>query len=90
MITYDELCDYAEENNLPIKLFDNPRYPNSIIGLTQDNRAIYDMEQMITDLMVEDNISYTDALEFIEYNTLRALSYEGNDAPIVLYQKEIN
>lgn len=90
MITYDDLCEWAEENNLQIKLFDNPRYPNSIIGLTQDNRAIYDMEQMIADLMQEDNLEYIDALEFIEYNTLRALSYEGNDAPIVLYQKEIN
>lgn len=89
MILYEDLCKYAEENNLTIKLFDNPRYPNSIIGLTQDYRAIYDMEQMIADLMVEDNISYIDALEFIEYNTLRALSYEGNDAPIVLYQKEV-
>ncbi len=90
MMTYDEICNYADENNLTIKLFDNPRYPNSIIGLTHDDRAIYDMEQMITDLMVEDNLSYIDALEFIEYNTLRALSYEGNDAPIVLYQKEKN
>lgn len=90
MITYDELEFYAEENNLTIKLFDNPRYPNSIIGLTHDGRAIYDMEEMIADLMAEDNISYIDALEFIEYNTLRALPYEGNDAPIVLYQKEVN
>ena len=90
MITYEELCNYAEENNLAIKLFDNPCYPNSIIGLTHDDRAIYDMELMIADLMVEDNISYIDALEFIEYNTLRALPYAGNDAPIVLYQKEVN
>ena len=89
-MTYDEVCVYAEENNIPIKLFDNPRYPNSIIGLTIDNRAIYDMEQMIIDLMNEDNISYIDALEFIEYNTIRALSYMGEDAPIILYTKELN
>lgn len=89
MITYDELIAYAEENNIQIKLFDNPRYPNSIIGLTQDDRAIYDMELMISDLMQEDNISYFDALEFIEYNTIRALPYAGNDAPIILYHKEL-
>lgn len=89
MITYEEITAYAEENNLLIKLFDNPRYPNSIIGLSYDDRAIYDMEQMIVDLMKEDGINYIDALEFIEYNTLRALQYEGNDAPIVLYQKEL-
>lgn len=88
MITYEELCDYAKENNIEIKLFDNPRYPNSIIGLTHDDRAIYDMEQMIVDLMEEDKISYIDALEFIEYNTIRALPYMGGDAPIILYTKE--
>lgn len=87
-MTYDEICAYAEENNIPIKLFDNPRYPNSIIGLTVDDRAIYDMEQMIADLMGEDGLSYIDALEFIEYNTIRALSYMGEDAPIILYTKE--
>lgn len=88
MITYEELCVYAKENNIEIKLFDNPRYPNSIIGLTHDDRAIYDMEQMIVDLMEEDKISYIDALEFIEYNTIRALPYMGGDAPIILYTKE--
>lgn len=87
-MTYDEVCVYAEENNIPIKLFDNPRYPNSIIGLTIDDRAIYDMEQMIVDLMKEDKMSYIDALEFIEYNTIRALPYMGEDAPIILYTKE--
>lgn len=87
-MTYDEVCAYAEENNIPIKLFDNPRYPNSIIGLAIDDRAIYDMEQMIVDLMKEDKMSYIDALEFIEYNTIRALPYMGEDAPIILYTKE--
>lgn len=88
-MTYDEVCTYAEENNIPIKLFENPRYPNSIIGLTVDDRAIYDMEQMIVDLMSEDEMSYIDALEFIEYNTIRALPYMGEDAPIILYTKEV-
>lgn len=87
MMTYDEIYAYADENNIPIKLFDNPSYPNSIIGLTIDNRAIYDMEQMIVDLMEEGKISYIDALEFIEYNTIRALPYMGGDAPIILYTK---
>lgn len=88
-MTYDEVCNYAEENNIPIKLFDNPSFPNSIIGLATDNRVIYDMEQMIVDLMAEDKLSYIDALEFIEYNTIRALPYMGEDAPIILYYKEV-
>lgn len=87
-MTYDEVVEYAEENNLLIPIFDNPKFPNSILGISYDNRVIYDMEQMITDLMGEDDISYIDALEFIEYNTLRIIPYMGENAPIILYTKE--
>lgn len=87
-MTYDEVVEYAEENNLLIPIFDNPKFPNSILGISYDNRVIYDMEQMITDLMEEDDISYIDALEFIEYNTLRIIPYMGENAPIILYTKE--
>ena len=38
--------------------------------------------------MEEEDLSFEDALEFLEYNTLRALLYMGNDAPIILYTKE--
>ena len=88
MMTYDEIYAYADENNIPIKLFDNPSYPNSIIGISYDNRVIYDYDLMIEELMEEEDLSFEDALEFLEYNTLRALLYMGNDAPIILYTKE--
>ena len=38
--------------------------------------------------MEEEDLSFEDALEFLEYNTLRALPYMGGDAPIILYTKE--
>lgn len=37
--------------------------------------------------MKEENLDYEDALEFIEYNTLRALPYMGDNAPIILNTK---
>lgn len=86
-MTYEEIENYAEENNLQIMLFDNPRFDGSIIGLTHDDRAIYDLEDMIGSLIKEDGCSYIDALEFIEYNTIRALPYMGERAPIILYTK---
>lgn len=85
-MTYKEICDYAEEKEVDIVLLENPKFENSIIGLSSDGRAIYDLELMIKDLMVENKISYEEALEFIEYNTIRALSYFDN-APIILYTK---
>lgn len=86
-MTYEEVCEYAESQELQLKVFSSPSYNNSIVGISYDNRVIYDMDLMIEDLMKEENLSFEDALEFIEYNTLRALSYMGEDAPIILYTK---
>ena len=40
---------------------------------------------MIEDLMLTENMSYEDAVEFIDYNTIRAIPYMGEKAPIVIY-----
>ena len=34
--------------------------------------------------MDEDDMTYEDAIDFISYNTLRALPYAGENGPIVL------
>ena len=66
-------------------VFENPDYDSAIIGITQDNRVVYDYERMIEHLMETDRMSYMDAMEFIDYNTLRALPYFGEGAPLVMY-----
>lgn len=66
-------------------VFENPDYDSAIIGYDDnDYRIIYDYELMVEDLMEKDNISYEDAVDFIDYNTIRAIPYAGNKAPIVL------
>lgn len=87
-MTYEEVCKYAEDQEIEVKIFSNPSYKNSIIGISYDNRVIYDYDKMIEDLMEEDNLDFESALEFIEYNTLRAIPYMGSDAPIILDTKE--
>lgn len=86
-MTYDEVCKYAEDQEIDVKVFSNPSFKNSIIGISYDNRVIYDYDLMVYDLMKEEELSYEDALEFIEYNTLRAIPYMGADAPIILDTK---
>ena len=83
-MTYKEVCKYAKDQETEVKVFENPSYKSAIIGISYDNRVIYDYDLMIEDLMKEEDLSYEDALEFLEYNTLRALSYMGDDAPIIL------
>lgn len=87
-MTYEELCKYSEDQEIELKVFSNPSFNNSIIGISYDGRVIYDFDLMIEDLMEEESIDFEDALEFIEYNTLRALPYMGDNAPIILDVKE--
>lgn len=70
-------------------VFEHPDYDSVIIGYdANDSRVIYDFEKMVEHLMRVDDISYEDAVDFINYNTLRALPYAGSNGPIVLMSIE--
>lgn len=74
-----------------VVIFKNPDYESAFIGISDDGRAVYDFDLMVQSLMKEDSISDIDAIEFIEYNTIRALPYfnsEGNGSPIILHRFE--
>ena len=43
---------------------------------------------MIQWLMDTEQWSYEDAVEWIDYNTIRALPYMGEGAPIIMYPLE--
>lgn len=65
-------------------VFENPDYDSAIIGVDEDDRVIYDFGLMVEHLMEKDGMTYEDAVEFIEYNTIRALPYFPNH-PIVMF-----
>ena len=74
----------AEAGYEDVIIFDNPGYDTALIGVSEDNRAVYDYDKMVIWLAVTWAISREEAIEFIEYNTIRALPYCEN-APIVVY-----
>lgn len=67
-------------------VFDNMSYDSSIIGVTTDGRVVYDYDKTIEELMQEEEWSYEEATEWIDYNTIRSLSYAGENAPIIMYK----
>ena len=80
------IFDFIPEDSV---VFENMSYDNSIIGITTDDRVVYDYDLMIAELMQRENWSYEEAVEWIEYNTIRALSYCPSDkAPIIMYRFE--
>ena len=64
--------------------FESPSFDSAIIGVDYFGRLIYDYEQMVIEFMETNNVSYEEAVEFIDYNTLRSLGYYKDNAPIIL------
>ena len=67
--------------------FFEPSYDSAIIGVTYDDRVVYDFDKMVECLAKERNIPLEEAKEFIEVNAIRALSYYPQ-APIVMFNLE--
>ena len=66
----------------------NYSYDDALVGISYDNRAIYDFNKMVEWLMHVEHFTETEAIEWIEYNTIRALPYMGPGAPIIMYSLE--
>lgn len=83
MSVEERILDSGYEN---VIVFANDDFEDALIGISDDNRAIYDFDLMVEWLMKQDNMDQTEAAEFIEYNTIRALPYIGDGAPIIMYK----
>ena len=61
-----------------------PDFEPALIGVTTDGTAVYDYEKMLEVLVVRDGMTEEEAADYISYNTLRALPYAGEMAPIII------
>ena len=68
-----------------IKFLTDFSYDTALIGVTHDDRTVYDFDKMVEWLMETQGYSQEEAIEWIEYNTIRALPYMGPDSPVILY-----
>lgn len=65
-------------------VFENPAYETAIVGYdVHSSRIIYDYELMIDYLVENEQMNEDEAVEFIDYNTIRSLDYIENH-PIIL------
>lgn len=86
----DELRVFlVERGDEKTVFFTNPDFIDAIVGISEDGRLVYSYSKMVDSLMLSDNMSYEEAVEFIDYNTIRSLPYMGEKSPIVLYRIEI-
>ena len=65
-------------------VFENPSYETAIVGYDiHTNRIIYDYGRMVDYLVENEQMNEDEAVEFIDYNTIRSLDYIENP-PIIL------
>lgn len=83
----DALCDMGHDEAV---VFDGPDFDEAIIGVTDEGRVVYDYNKMVRCMMQQDEITEEEAIEFIEYNTIRALPYFGPNAPIIMHPIEVD
>ena len=80
------LCSYHDD----VVVFNDKGYDDAIIGITTDGRAVYNYEKMVA-FLIEEGMDDIEAIDYIEYNTIRSLPYIDNKtngkAPIIMYSK---
>ena len=69
-----------------VKYLTDFSYDTALIGVSHDDRAIYDYDLMVEWLMSNQGFTEEEAVEWIDYNMIRALPYMGADGPIVLHR----
>ncbi len=91
-MTYEEIRSAIEEAHPEALFFERPSYQAALIGYTDEGQAVYDREKCIECLMEEcegpvnappADDAWTDAVDFFEFNTVRALPYMGKHAPVI-------
>lgn len=67
-------------------IFTNPSFDDAIIGNTHDDRVVYSYSKMVISLINNEGMTFEEAVEFIDYNTIRSLDYVKK-APIVVFER---
>ena len=71
-----------------VVIFNNFSYDTALVGVTNTHRAVYNYELMLEFLVSKEGFSdYSEAAEWIDYNTLGSLPSFGGRSPIILYPK---
>ena len=95
MIDVDEIISYVSEENPEALMFRDPDFYDAIIGYYFNDYdlpvLVYSYDKMVECLAAEYEDSedpYLDAIEFIDYNTMRTLPYmNAKGRPIIIYEK---
>lgn len=82
-MTAQDLIDNANPKALVLE----PRatFDDALIGVTADGRLVYTEDKILAVLQDKDGMSYEEALDYYQFNTVRALEYaKASVSPVIL------
>lgn len=83
---FEEMKEWNEDL---VYLGDKPeQYKDAIVGLSNDDNHVIYSYNKFRDCLVKEGMTQEEAEDWISYNTLRALPYMGEYAPILMYDLE--
>ena len=86
METNKVFLDYLANNYPDSIILDN--MDEAIIGIDTDEHIIYSHNKCVECLMEHDGMTGEEAMEWVDYNTIRAIPYMGDKHPIIMYNAE--
>ena len=94
-MTRQDILDEIESRGFEDTIIlDDPSFDDTIIGITEDGHLIYNYDSMVNNLVdnyIKEGLNvdeaYTSAIEWISYNTIRAIPYMKSygKEPIIAY-----
>ena len=89
-MTVKDIIDKIRDNGWSddVIILYNYDFADAFVGMSDESRAVYDYDKMVHWLMDEEEFSEIEAVDWIDYNVLRALPYMGEKHPIIMYKLE--
>lgn len=84
MTVREELLEYIDEDAVTLE---GEEFDEGIYGYTSDGRIVYDYDMLVASL-VKSGMTEEDAVEWIDFNTMRSLPYMGEMAPVIVHRME--
>jgi len=81
-----DLTEYLESLGKDTIMLEPSYLDNAIIGITDEGQLIYSYEKLIDCFSKNEDMTYEEAIEWVDYNTIRALPYFGEKRPLISYE----
>ena len=78
----------AELNPEAILLEPQSFYNEAIMGYSEDGRVVYSVDQILSGHVNQDDMTYEEAIEFFEFNTIGTfMGMDNPNKPVFMYEE---